>query len=49
MNVLCSIPALASNSTLTVTLLNDASGGFVIADAVRVERKVSKIMSVRAQ
>ncbi len=39
MNALCSIPALAANSTLTVILRNDATDGFVIADAVRVERK----------
>ncbi|MBK9419013.1 MAG: hypothetical protein IPN62_17465, partial [Flavobacteriales bacterium] len=36
LNVLCSISGLAAGSTLTVSLRNDATGGYVIADAVRV-------------
>ena len=34
-NVLCTVPALTAGSTLTVDIDNE-SGGYVIADAVRV-------------
>jgi hypothetical protein len=36
-NVLCTAPALAAGSTLTVMLTNDDVSGYVIADAVRLQ------------
>jgi len=37
-NVLCTIPSLAAGTTVTVMLRNDDPSGYVIADAVRLQR-----------